>query len=142
MAAGAKDITGGSHAYTGTDGESPTESLGEGHDVGAHLLRSQPHSGAPNTRLHFVHDEQCTVLVTQLADGGEDAIGEGNHTTHHIPFVLAGNAFGQWQTGRYLDYPQGEAHNRLLIAIMNGFGIPGDVFGDPRVCEGGALRLG
>ncbi len=78
-----------------------------------------------------------SVIYVQGSD-----IGEGNHTTHHIPFVLAGNAFGQWQTGRYLDYPQGEAHNRLLIAIMNGFGIPGDVFGDPRVCEGGALRLG
>jgi hypothetical protein len=109
-------------------------------------------------KLHAIlrwFNEQTAYLLQRLKDTPEgdgtlfDSLvylqgsdcGLGNHTMQNIPFVLAGRGNGAFRTGRFVDYPQGVAHNRLLIAIMNAFGIQGDVFGDERVCEGGALDL-
>lgn len=91
-------------------------------------------------QLKATPEGEGTLFDSVIYLQGSD-IGEGNHTTYNIPFLMAGSAFGEFATGRYLEYPDGVSHNRLLIAIMNAFGIPGDEFGDPRVCDGGALRL-
>lgn len=120
-------------------------------------------SHAPATRrekLHTITDwfvQQTAHLIGRLKASTEGAgtlldqtvvlqgsdIGLGTHEMDNIPFLLAGRGGGAIRTGRYLEYGgAGVAHNRLLIAIMNAMGIPGDVFGDARVCEGGALALG
>ncbi|MCA9527542.1 MAG: DUF1552 domain-containing protein [Myxococcales bacterium] len=114
----------------GRHGEKLNAILGWFGEQTAYLLR----------QLKATPEGEGTLFDSVVYLQGSD-IGEGNHTVRNIPFVLAGNGGGAFTTGRFLDYPQGESHNRLLIAIMNAFGLPGDVFGDERVCEGGALRL-
>jgi hypothetical protein len=91
-------------------------------------------------RMKDTPEGEGTLFDSLVYLQGSDC-GQGNHTMSNIPFVLAGNGGGAFRTGRFLDYREGVSHNRLLIAIMNAFGIRGDVYGDPRVCEGGALDL-
>jgi hypothetical protein len=51
------------------------------------------------------------------------------HERKRLPYVLAGRAGGQLQTGRFLQY-EGEPHNLLLASFMEMFGIPTEVFGE------------
>ena len=94
------------------------------------------------------------ALAKKLADtpepGGEGSmldhttivwtneLGQGNsHTLNNIPFVLVGGGLG-FKMGRSLKYKQA-AHNRLLLALANGFGHPLEKFGNPDLCAGGPL---
>jgi hypothetical protein len=65
-----------------------------------------------------------------------NGLGKGNnHTRNNIPYVLAGSAGGYFTTGRFLKY--NNAHNDLMVSILNGLGLPGEkTFGDPSVCKG------
>jgi hypothetical protein len=67
-------------------------------------------------------------------------LGKGNSHTHEdIPWVLIGGGLG-FKTGRALKFKK-EPHNRLLMAIAQAFGHPMKTFGNPSLCEGGALKL-
>lgn len=68
-------------------------------------------------------------------------LGKGNSHTHEdIPWVLIGGGLG-FKTGRALKFNK-TPHNRLLMAIAQGFGHPMKTFGNPSLCEEGALKLG
>ena len=68
-------------------------------------------------------------------------LGKGNSHTHEdIPWVLIGGGLG-FKTGRALKFNK-TPHNRLLMAIARGFGHPMKTFGNPALCEEGALKLG
>jgi hypothetical protein len=68
-------------------------------------------------------------------------LGKGNSHTHEdIPWVLIGGGLG-FKTGRALKFNK-TPHNRLLMAIAQGFGHPMKTFGNPALCEEGALKLG
>ena len=60
-----------------------------------------------------------------------------NELGPNTPFVLVGNGL-DFQMGRSLNYKK-IAHNRLLIALANGFGHHITTFGNPNHCAGGAL---
>jgi hypothetical protein len=64
-----------------------------------------------------------------------NGLGKGNnHTRQNIPWVLLGGARGYFATGRYLQYDN--AHNDLLVSVMNALGVPDRTFGDPSLCTG------
>lgn len=68
-------------------------------------------------------------------------LGKGNSHTHEdIPWVLIGGGLG-FKAGRALKFNK-TPHNRLLMAIAQGFGHPMKTFGNPALCEEGALKLG
>jgi hypothetical protein len=52
-----------------------------------------------------------------------------------IPFVLAGQGGGAFQTGRVVD-AAGRSNNDLLVSVQRASGIDSDVFGLPSLCKG------
>lgn len=52
------------------------------------------------------------------------------HSRRGLPYLLAGGAGGQLQTGRFLRY-QGNPHNQLYTSFLNLFGIAATGFGEP-----------
>jgi hypothetical protein len=57
------------------------------------------------------------------------------HYLDDIPFVLAGQGGGAFQTGRVVD-ANGRSNNDLLVSAQRACGIDSDVFGLPDLCEG------
>jgi hypothetical protein len=57
------------------------------------------------------------------------------HYLDDIPFVLAGQAGGAFQTGRVVD-ANGRSNNDLLVSVQRACGIDSDVFGLASLCEG------
>ena len=56
----------------------------------------------------------------------------GSHSQSRLPFVLAGDLGGHFDTGRLLKFGKDEAsHSQLLISVLNAFGIEGNDFGNP-----------
>jgi hypothetical protein len=95
----------------------------------AKRLSETPEPGAEGTLL-----DNTTILWT-------NELGKGNsHTLNDIPFVLVGGGLG-FKTGRSLKYKQ-MPHNRLLLALAQGFGHRLERFGNPDLCAGGPLNLG
>jgi hypothetical protein len=64
----------------------------------------------------------------------------GSHSPYKIPFVLAGNAGGVFQTGRHVQCGH-RSPNDLFITIQNAFGVADPVFGDPSACTGPITQL-
>lgn len=68
-------------------------------------------------------------------------LGQGNHSTTNLPWMLAGGGGGQLKTGRYLKYKQsfgeqGPSHSDLFVSLANAMGINITTFGEPSVCNG------
>lgn len=74
-------------------------------------------------RLDSVREGNGTLLDNSLVVWGSE-LGKGNsHAFVNTPFVLAGGGAGAVKTGRFLDHTRVE-HNRLLVALCNGMGLP------------------
>lgn len=70
-------------------------------------------------------DETLVVWGTEMA--------VGNHLRDPVPFFVAGGhaTRGPIQTGRVLEFTNGERHTRLLMSVMNAFGVTGrETLGD------------
>ncbi|HEY6081096.1 MAG TPA: DUF1552 domain-containing protein [Polyangiaceae bacterium] len=57
------------------------------------------------------------------------------HYLRDIPFVLAGQGGGAFQTGRVVD-ASGRSNNDLLVSVQRAAGIESDVFGLASLCQG------
>lgn len=57
------------------------------------------------------------------------------HYLTDIPFMLAGQGAGVFQTGRIVD-AAGRSNNDLLVSVQKAAGIQSDVFGLPSLCKG------
>lgn len=57
------------------------------------------------------------------------------HYLDDIPFVLAGQGGGAFETGRVVD-ANGRSNNDLLVSVQRGAGIDSDVFGLASLCKG------
>jgi hypothetical protein len=57
------------------------------------------------------------------------------HYLTDIPFMLAGQGGGAFQTGRIVD-AAGRSNNDLLVSVQKASGIQSDVFGLPSLCKG------
>jgi len=57
------------------------------------------------------------------------------HYLRDIPFILAGQGGGKFQTGRIVD-AKGRNNNDLLVSVQQASGIQSDVFGLESLCKG------
>ena len=57
------------------------------------------------------------------------------HYLNDIPFILAGQGGGAFQTGRIVD-AGGRNNNDLLVSVQNASGIPSTTFGLASLCKG------
>lgn len=141
-----------------------TNSVGEprmkwlGIDKGHHAISHEPDSNKEAveqlTKINAWYCEQVAYLAKRLAEtpepGGNgtlldntliiwtNELGQGNsHTLDNIPFILVGNGL-DFKMGRSLRFDR-QPHNRLLIAIANGFGHEIKTFGNPDFCAKGPL---
>ncbi|HEX9294383.1 MAG TPA: DUF1552 domain-containing protein [Polyangiaceae bacterium] len=57
------------------------------------------------------------------------------HYLKNIPFILAGQGSGAFQTGRIVN-AGGRSNNDLLVSVQNASGIVSNVFGLPTLCKG------
>ena len=78
-------------------------------------------------------DSTVVVFCGQIANG--------YHDTTDLPWMLAGSANGYFRTGRFLQYPDGTAHNDLFVSIANAMGVGVQTFGNPAVCKGPLSNL-
>lgn len=98
----------------------------------AHLakrLGETPEPGGDGTLL----DHTLIVWINELAKGN-------SHSLDNLPFVLVGAAPG-FRMGRVAKFDKA-AHNRLWMAVARSFGHDLAAFGNPALCDGGALALG
>jgi hypothetical protein len=125
-----------------------------GFDESHHGLSHEPDSNTDArsklTDINRWYAEQVAYYCEQLAshtdpDGTTlldntlvvwcNEMGTGNsHSAQNLPFVLIGGGAG-FRMGRHLDFG-GRPHNDLLISLMNAYGVDGEIFGDPRYCNG------
>lgn len=145
--------------YTNSVGQARMRWLGinEGHHGLSHEPDDNEDAQKKLVKINTWFAEQLNYLVTKLADTPEpgadgsmldhttivwtNELGKGNsHTLNNIPFVLLGNGFG-FDMGRSLAYDK-QSINRLWMAFAHGAGHQLESFGNPELCEGGALDLG
>ena len=88
-------------------------------------------------RLERLEDDLLHLFVAEQKPGvgfGEvtqTRVGRPEvHDRRRLPYVLAGSAGKQLQTGRYLKY-DANPHNQLLASFSNLFGIEAEGFGEP-----------
>lgn len=151
--------------YTNSVGGAKMRWLGieEGH----HALSHDPDFYDDSKKKHESHEklikintwfcEQLAYLVRRLAETPEpnghgslldntlviwtNELGKGNsHSLEDIPFILVGGAPG-FRMSRSIRYKKQLAHNRLWLSVARSFGHEISTFGNPRLCEGGALDL-
>jgi len=108
-------------------------------------------------RIHQWHAEVFATILDALAEATEadgssmlenslvlwgNELGAGNtHSYRDIPWVLAGQANGFLETGRYLQYDF--PHNNLLLSICHAMGLDDvETFGIPGCCTGPLPNLG
>jgi hypothetical protein len=127
-----------------------------GQNEGHHSLS---HSGDANLNgvADFVEterwfSEQFAYLINRLKDTPEpdgegsmlansavlwcQELGDGRmHTCTDVPFVIAGQANGFFQTGQYLNCG-GAAHQKLLVSMCHAMGLDNTTFGNPAYGEG------
>jgi len=78
-------------------------------------------------------DTTIVLVVHELSDSVL-------HSYTKNQFIVAGNACGQWQTGKYYDL-DGHNHGELLVSICQAMGIEIDTFGNPDSGSGGLAVL-
>jgi len=126
------------------------------HNNIAHMMKDGDDASIRNVSLvHNFYASQVAALCDLLksVDDGNGKTAYDNtiilwtnelgdpvqHLPYNVPFVLAGGG-GTWAKGRYLKYggapdPHTEkntnAHNQLLLSVLNQFGMNLSSFGDP-----------
>lgn len=94
--------------------------------------------GALLTALKSIDDGQGqTALYNSSVILGMECWSDSSsgHYLTNIPFILAGQGAGKFQTGRIVD-AKGRNNNDLLISVQNASGIQSNVFGLESLCKG------
>jgi hypothetical protein len=142
--------------FTNSVGQAKMHWLGiqEGHHELSHHEDTKTESQEKLTRINKWYCEQMAYLAKRLDETAEpgghgslldntlilwtNELGKGNsHTLDNIPFVLVGGGL-DFRMGRYINY-QKVPHNRLLMALAQGFGHELKRFGNPDFCAAGPL---
>jgi hypothetical protein len=66
---------------------------------------------------------------------GQECWSNGGHYMTDIPYVLAGNAGGAFETGRVVA-AGGRSNNDLMISIQNACGVTSNTWGRADLCQG------
>jgi hypothetical protein len=144
--------------FTNSVGQAKFKWLGinDGHHGLSHEPDSKADAQEKLARINVWLCEQLAGLAKRLAEtpepGGDGSmldhttilwtneLGKGNNHTHDdVPFMLCGGGLG-FKTGRAHNFG-GTTHNRLWLSIAHGFGHDIKTFGNPALCEGGALDI-
>ncbi len=120
------------------------EGIDQGHHDTSHFGQSSSQIADKFVQYKQYHMRQFRYLVENLAsrtdtDGNSmlhnsviflcSELGHSDaHDHRNMPFILAGNAGGALQTGRYLNF-NGDAHTKLLVSIANMMDVNIDRFG-------------
>lgn len=91
-------------------------------------------------RLDAVQESNGTLLDNSLVLATSEIQMPETHGQTNMPFILAGKAGGQLQTGRWLQL-RSQPHNNLLVSILNMFGLPDTTFGHANYCTGPIAEL-
>ncbi len=131
-------------AYDGSNRTFPEIGIAEGHHHLTHNQSVQELADKVARIDQFYMDRFARFLdrlkTMQDADGSSvlhnsmivygGAIADGNRHTHdNLPVVLAGQAGGQYRTGRYLKVADQPMSN-LFVSMLNHYGCPTKTFGD------------
>ncbi len=105
----------------------------------------------PLIKINTWYAEQFAYLLQKMSEVPEgdgtlldnsvvlwcNELGSGNtHSRKKVPFVMAGGLGGHFKTGRFLKYASGTAHSKLLVSLMQAFGIQKDSIGTPKAGTG------
>jgi hypothetical protein len=117
-----------------------------------HSLEHSNNVEGLNTMGRF-YAEKFAKLLTEIKSiddgGGKNALfnssiilgmecwsdSSSGHYLRDIPFILAGQGGGKFQTGRIVD-AKGRNNNDLLVSVQQASGIQSDVFGLESLCKG------
>lgn len=95
----------------------------------AHMARRMKETPDPSGHGSLL--DNTTIIWT-------NELGKGNsHTRDNIPFVMIGGGF-DFGFGQAYDFGH-VPHNRLLLSMLEGFGMPEKTFGNPDFCGDGPL---
>ena len=144
--------------FTNSVGQAKMRWLGinDGHHSLSHEPDNKADAQEKLAKINVWLCEQLAAFAKKLADtpepGGSGSmldhttilwtneLGKGNSHTHDdVPFMLCGGGLG-FKTGRALQFDHA-AHNRLWLSIAHAFGHDLKTFGNPSLCDGGALSL-
>jgi hypothetical protein len=131
-------------------------SISEGHHELSHKDDNDATAQEQLTKINRWFCGELAYLTRRLAETPEpggagslldntlivwtNELGKGNsHTLDNIPFVLVGGSL-DFRMGRSLRFNR-VPHNRLLLALANGFGHRIPRFGNPNFCGDGVLNL-
>jgi hypothetical protein len=144
--------------YTNSVGQARMRWLGieEGH----HSLSHDPDLNEPSqeklTKINVWFCEQLAYLAKKLSETKEpdgngtlldntlllwtNELGKGNsHTLDNIPFIMVGGGCN-FRMGRSVKFDK-VAHNRLWLSIAHAMGHNIEIFGNPKLSQGGPLDL-
>lgn len=62
-------------------------------------------------------DDCAVVIGSEISDGN-------NHRHDDMPYVIAGNAGGAWETGRFLDFKNTRGVADLYLSVASAAGVP------------------
>ncbi len=127
---------------------------------GNHHSLSHEDNGAPDIppliKINTWYAERFAYLLQKMSEVPEGSgslldnsvvlwcneLGSGNtHSRKKVPFVMAGGLGGHFKTGRFLKYPSGTAHSKLLVSLMHAFGIQKDSIGTTKAGTGALSNL-
>ncbi len=126
----------------------PSRGVSQAH----HTLEHSANVAGQNT-IDTYYSEKFALLLTALKGiddgGGKTALNNSSvvlgmecwsnsssgHFLTNIPFVLAGQGGGRFQTGRIVN-AAGRNNNDLLVSVQNAAGIASNTFGLPSLCAG------
>lgn len=95
----------------------------------AHMARRMKETPDPSGHGSLL--DNTTIIWT-------NELGKGNsHTRNNIPFVMVGGGL-DFEFGQAYDFGS-VPHNRLLLSMLEGFGMPEKTFGNPDFCGDGPL---
>jgi len=88
-------------------------------------------------KLDAIQEGTGTLLDNSVVAWTNELSKGNTHSSHNIPWVLAGSAGGYFRTGRLIQYTPEQPHNNLLVSFMNAMGLTNETtFGERAVCTG------
>ncbi len=86
-------------------------------------------------RLKAIKEGDQSLLYNTAALALTEIADSNMHDFKNVGLILAGQAGGNWSTGRSID-GLGASHNQVLVSILQAMGLPDNSYGDPTLGSG------
>lgn len=90
-------------------------------------------------KLKEVEEGDATLLDNSIAWYATDVADGGAHSVNDMPFIVAGRAGGELETGYYTEFDGQQNHQRLLLSFAQKMGANVTEWGKPGASDGGPL---